>query len=201
MVNPSVKDAAGTYRIHTKYGRSHHVMVCPMTRQCRLITGILEVVAVNVRVLHVGFGCSHSRSRCRPTFECVCGYSCGSAKAWARHEARAGGTHTLLDPSLLTAQEPPAPEGDASSLLVRRPAREQRTYALHARDVSRSLAHESMPLIQAARHGDVSRLRSLLAAQPSPADLSRCDAAGMSAMGWAAQVRGCPPLSLRASCS
>ena len=136
-----------------------------------------------------------------PTFECVCGYSCGSAKAWARHEARAGGTHTLLDPSLLTAQEPPAPEGDASSLLVRRPAREQRTYALHACDVSRSLAHESMPLIQAARHGDVSRLRSLLAAQPSPADLSRCDAAGMSAMGWAAQVRGCPPLSLLAPCS
>ena len=37
-----------------------------------------------------------------PTFECVsCGFTCGSAKAWSRHQERNAGQHELVDPSVL----------------------------------------------------------------------------------------------------
>ena len=137
-----------------------------------------------------------------PTFECVCGYSCGSAKAWARHESRNNSSdsekaaHQLRDPSLLPQATAPAENDLSDDDLLRRslvPANQQkcrRDFALTNDAVVKSLDHGSMPLINACRHGDVARLTSLLSAVPPPtvAELARCDAAGMSAMAWAAKT-------------
>ena len=66
-----------------------------------------------------------------PTLECVCGYSCGSAKAWARHKARfandGGAPHELVDPSLLPRED------SVETVLV--PASKGRAFALDDRTV------------------------------------------------------------------
>ena len=126
-----------------------------------------------------------------PTFECAaCGYSCGSAKAWAKHLERTagdGGKHELLDPSLLQATHSSLDEAKETRLALPDKRRE-RDFSLDAGKIDRSLEHASTPIIAAARRGNVSALTALLAAAPSLAELSRCDAAGMSAMAWAAKT-------------
>ena len=135
-----------------------------------------------------------------PTFECVCGYSCGSARAWHRHLERSvgdGTAHTLQDPSLesqLGANDPPEGLGLA---LVKRDKPSDRHFSLDGKQLRQALQHESMPLIDAARHGDLSRLANLLATgMHSPQDLGRCDAAGMSAIAWAAKAGRCEAVTL-----
>lgn len=128
-----------------------------------------------------------------PTLECVCGYSCGSAKAWQRHIARfaddASATHQLVDPSLLPHTEKVEKDEMETGLVT---ASKGRTFTLDESKLQKSLQHESMPLISAARHGDLARLNGLLA-DPLSADgwLDRCDAAGMSAIAWAAKTGRC----------
>jgi ankyrin repeat protein len=134
-----------------------------------------------------------------PTFECVCGYSCGSEKAWFRHAGREG-THTLLDPTLLQ-QGDAENSGAAPAALVRfgaSPSTSQQHFSLDSGKLQRSLQHESMPIIDAARHGDTSRLASLLGASPVPsaADLGRLDASGMSAIAWASKAGRCEVVSM-----
>ena len=63
--------------------------------------------------------------------------------------------------------------------------------------MTKSLQHETMPIIAACRHGDIERLATLLSARPPPtvAELSRCDAAGMTAMAWASKSGRCEIVS------
>jgi ankyrin repeat protein len=53
--------------------------------------------------------------------------------------------------------------------------------------VTKALCHGSMPLIDAARRGNMSHLEELLAEPRDASTLDATDAAGMTAMGWAAK--------------
>ena len=53
--------------------------------------------------------------------------------------------------------------------------------------VTKALCHGSMPLIDAARRGNMSHLEELLAEPRDASALDATDAAGMTAMGWAAK--------------
>lgn len=82
-------------------------------------------------------------------------------------------------------------------LLVRADKGRARNFSLDGNKVTKSLQHETMPIIAACRHGDIERLATLLSARPPPtvAELSRCDAAGMTAMAWASKSGRCEIVS------
>ena len=128
-----------------------------------------------------------------PIFECACGFSCGSAKAWTRHESRFPGSteHRLLDELLLELVRPE--KTDESSNVSNKLAlpTKQHHFSLDELSVSKSLEHETSPLISACRRGDSEKLTLLLGTSPPATDLARCDAAGMSAMAWAAKTGRC----------
>ena len=128
-----------------------------------------------------------------PTFECaVCGYTCGSAKAWQRHAARSGAEHVLNDPSL-AAQATAAVSADglsstdfARSLRSWHRSVEAESSGAIASKVTLSLEHDNLPLVAAARRGNLAKLRELLPAEAS--ELARTDSAGMTALAWASKV-------------
>ena len=51
-----------------------------------------------------------------PTIECRCGYTCGTAKAWFRHQEK-NGDHELKDPSVLLDSDPAPPPPPITSSL------------------------------------------------------------------------------------
>ena len=131
-----------------------------------------------------------------PTFECICGYSCGSAKAWARHVERTAGaveSHKLADAGLSALATTQLSKTDMAKTLDAWHA--STTHARVESKVIKALEHGATPLINACRRSDLQQVRYLLDAKPSAADLDTCDAAGISAVGWAAKRGHCEILS------
>ena len=129
-----------------------------------------------------------------PTLECkTCGYSCGSAKAWLRHLDRfAPEEHELINPSLLDGEAMVREDTVRNSRnLLSLTKKDERHFSLESATIRKSLQHESMPLIDAAKRGDLERLATLLSSARSAEDLGKVDAAGMSAMAWAAKTGRC----------
>lgn len=149
-----------------------------------------------------------------PTYECsACGYSCGSGKAWLRHTERMSTDsqkHELSDPGLLetlkTVNVPAARD------LLSRSMRSLEAWADSVERVSvekkvvSCLEHGIMPLIDAARRDNVSKVEQLLkgpdydTAQDAVTQMvakshrrliNKTDAAGMSAIAWAAKRGNC----------
>ena len=151
-----------------------------------------------------------------PTFECVsCGFTCGSAKAWQRHVDRFDGSdaHRLVDPSVM----PPLEElslfsGGSKALGLRDVLKgvgralldEERggrvlqhsleSWRRSVDDVAQiegrvhlTLGHAQLPLVAAARQGDLHEVQRLVdEAAGEAALLDVPDEAGVTALGWAA---------------
>ena len=134
-------------------------------------------------------------ARAMPTYECSkCGYNCGSARAWARHIAQMGPDgHVLTDPTLASAVSVADITAVQNTAVFTRSFDSwQRSVARDARHsveskISLSLEHDHMPIVAASRLGNVARLKELLQSVPAT-ELSRVDAAGMSAVAWAAKT-------------
>lgn len=141
-----------------------------------------------------------------PTFECACGYTCGSAKAWTRHSQKFPiEGHRLLDPSLLESAivDPHIASRKMAALgkgAVDRALESWQASYERVREVGEgsvegkvcaTLDHTSMPLINACRRGEIARVADLLATEGSVTEIDRADAAGMSALAWATKRGHC----------
>jgi cytohesin len=129
-----------------------------------------------------------------PMFECTkCGYTCGSARAWARHTAHMGADeHVLTDPTLASAVSVADITAVQNTAVFTRAldswvALEREAGHSVESKITLSLEHDHLPIVAASRRGNVARLKELLQSEPA-AELSRVDAAGMSAVAWAAKT-------------
>ena len=154
-----------------------------------------------------------------PTLECACGYTCGSSKAWLRHADRFDGdeAHRILDPSLLSSGAPVQASGlsrhqdsdfrDVLKGVGRALLDEERGAQILETSlgswrrsiekiapingkVSLALGHAQLPLVKAARQGNLHTIQTLLSEASdasSGGQLDALDEAGITALGWAAK--------------
>ena len=162
-----------------------------------------------------------------PTFECACGFTCGSARAWSRHQER-NPDHELVDPSVLLQscdtsvqhtnvdREPCKLRAPSSAVGAAgfRDALKGVGLALASaehgqRALERSLSswskcagtvappalkdklastlkHGALPVLVAAKHGDVDGLRACLQSGTEPGRVDAHDDVGLSPLAWAA---------------
>ena len=149
-----------------------------------------------------------------PTLECACGFTCGSANAWSRHQER-NPDHELVDPvpyvaaCALASQRVPY-EGAAGFREALKGVGLALTSAEHGqRALERSLTswskcagavappalkdklastlkHDALPVLVAAKRGDADELRACLQRSTEPGGLDAHDDVGLSPLAWAA---------------